>query len=157
TSLTLVAQPNATDPSKPSLSKKQQEKLKERDRLSAEAQKLRAAGKLAEAIAVAEKMLALEREVLGELHEDVVGSVELLGKVHEQREDFAAARQPRQEVLAIRTKLQGGQHWRVTDALPAVAHVDRLAQLAPEQRRQLVEAQQLNAKVIVLYREGKYA
>ena len=49
--------------------------LEERDRIRAEAIKLAQAGKLDEAVAAAVKELAVTREVLGELHEDVVGSL----------------------------------------------------------------------------------
>src|SRR5438552_7614587 len=124
----------------------QRERLKERDRYGAEAQKLRQAGKLPEAIAAAEKMLAIEREVFGNFHEEVAGSLEQIAEMQEQREDFAGAPKARQEVLAIRAKLHGDKHWRVTDARLALTHVDLLAKLKPEQRRQLNEANQLNRK-----------
>src|SRR5262245_30491306 len=65
-----------TPPKPPPLTAAQKERLKERDRYGAETQKLRQAGKLPEAIAAALKMLAIEREVLGNVHEDVAGSLE---------------------------------------------------------------------------------
>ena len=90
-----------------------QERLQERDRkLWAEAQRLRAQGKLDEAITAAEKMLAIEREVLGAEHPEVAVSLEWLAKVYIEREDFAAARKARQEVLALRGKLHGRNHGR---------------------------------------------
>src|SRR5438552_5096886 len=144
------------EPKPPPLTAAQKERLKERDRFGAETQKLRQAGKLAEAIAAAEKMLAIERDVFGNGHEDVAGSLEQLAEMHEQREDFAAARKARQEVLAIRTKLHGEKHWRVTDARLALTHVDLLAKLTPEQRQEVNEAKQLSQKVVALKEQGKY-
>ena len=143
------------EPKPAPLSKEQQDKLKERDRLDTEARKLRSEGKLPEAIAAAEKMLALERQLFGDVHPKVAGSLQFLAVVHEAREDFAAARKARQEVLAIQTKLLGARHWQVTDARLALEGVERLARLAPADRRRLAEAGQLNGRVVQLYRQGK--
>ena len=90
--------------------------LKERDRLWAETRKLRAAGKTAEAIAAAEAMLAIERKVLPEDHADLAGSLGWLAELQVEREDFAAARAARREVLAILRKRLGESDWRVVDA-----------------------------------------
>src|SRR5512135_683820 len=69
--------------------------LKERNRLWEETQKLRAAGKTAEAIADAEAMLALERTILPENHADLAVSLGWLAALQVEREDFAAARAAR--------------------------------------------------------------
>ena len=66
--------------------------LKERNRLWEETQKLRAAGKTAEAIAAAEAMLAIERKVLPENHAGLAGSLGWLATLQVEREDFAAAK-----------------------------------------------------------------
>jgi hypothetical protein len=87
-------------PQAPSLTAAQQERLKERDQLWASSQELRAAGKLAEAIASAEKMLAIGREVFGDFHPEVAGSLAFVAEMYEEKEDFAAARKARQEPLA---------------------------------------------------------
>ena len=65
--------------------------LKERDRLWEETQKLRAAGKTAEAIAAAEAMLAIERKVLREDDAELAVSLGWLAALQVEREDFAAA------------------------------------------------------------------
>ena len=59
-------------------------------------------------------------------------SLEWLAKVYIEREDFAAARKARQEVLALRGKLHGMKPWQVTDARLALADVERLAALSPD-------------------------
>ena len=63
-----------------------QERLQERDRLWAEARRLRAQGQLDEAITAAEKMLAIEREALGAEHPEVAASLGVAGRgVHRAR------------------------------------------------------------------------
>jgi CHAT domain-containing protein/Tfp pilus assembly protein PilF len=143
------------EPKPAQLTKEQQEKLKERDRFSTEARKLRSEGKLTEAVAAAEKMLAIERQLLGDVHREVVGSLELLAELHEAREDFAAARKARQEMLDIQTKLLGAAHWQVTDARLALEDVERLAQMTATDRRRLADATQLTGRVVQLYQQGK--
>src|SRR5262249_17867323 len=92
----------------------------------------------------------------GNVHEDVAGSLEQIAGMHAQREDFTAARKALQEVLAIRTKLHGEEHWEVIDARLAVADVDLVAKLTPEQRRGVKEANQLKQKQDTLSQKGKY-
>src|SRR5947209_3592297 len=77
----------AVDPAAEPLTPAQQAHVTERDRLGAETQNLRAAGKLAEAVAAAEQMLALERQVFGDRHDDVAGSWELLAELQQERGD----------------------------------------------------------------------
>jgi CHAT domain-containing protein len=144
------------EPPQAPLTAEQRVKLKERNRLSKEANRLQREGKLAEAIAAAEKMLALERQVLGDVHGDVVESLEWLAGMHEQRDDFAAARQARQEVLTLRIKLHGAEHWRVTDARLYLAEVESLSRMTAAQRQQLAEANRLNDEVVAFYRQGRF-
>src|SRR5579875_2500433 len=61
----LVAVRAAEPPAKKMSPEERQAKVKERDRLWAETQKLRAENKLPEAVAAAEKMLAIERNLFG--------------------------------------------------------------------------------------------
>ena len=68
-----TAQPGPTPP-KP-LTAEQKEKLPERNRLYAEMQKLQADGKIDAAVAAAEKMLAVERNVFGDAHAEVADSL----------------------------------------------------------------------------------
>ena len=132
--------------------------LKERDRLREETQKLRAAGKTAEAIAAAEAMLAIERKVLRE------GSCRSSPtrwagwpSSSVEREDFAAAKAARREALDILRKRLGESDWRVVDARRALEDVERLAGMDRDQRARLAEAERLNRTVEDLYGAGKYA
>src|SRR5262249_20623665 len=112
--LFLVAAVNGQQPTPPKpLTPEQQEQLKERDRFEKDAQTCRQAGKFSEAVVAAEKMLAIERAVFGDFHQDVAGSFEILAELHESLEDFSAARQSREKVLTIKMKLLGTEHWQV--------------------------------------------
>jgi hypothetical protein len=124
-----AVQPLAKKP----LTAEQRAKLKERDRYAQETQRLRAAGKLAEAITACEKMLALWREVSG-IDENFAGWLAYLAEMYQQREDFPAAQKARQEVLAIREKLHGAADWRVTDARLELEDLERWARLSAAQR-----------------------
>ena len=138
------------------LTAEQKDKLKERDRWEAEVKKLQAAGKLDAAVAAAENMLAIERDVFGSVHNEVVNSLMILGTLHERREDFAAARKVRAEALAAREKVHGKDHWKTTDARLALTQTELLGKLTPEQRQRLRQSFQDNERVVSLYREGKF-
>ncbi len=148
--------PVASRPSLP-LTARQQERLKERDHLAMQAVQLRSQGKLPEAIRAAEAMLALEREVLGETSEDAIGSLELLARLHQDREDWAAARKVRREVLKLLCTTLPKDHWQVVDARWALDNIDTLAKLSDRDRRRLREANRLIRQVEDLYARGKYS
>jgi CHAT domain-containing protein/Flp pilus assembly protein TadD len=101
-------------------------------------------------------MLAIEREMYGNVHADVAGSLELLAEMQEESKAWDAARQARQKVLHVVAKLFGEGHYRVVDARLALAHVDRLARLTNEQRQQLAEADELEGRVLQLFGQGKH-
>jgi CHAT domain-containing protein/Flp pilus assembly protein TadD len=151
----MAAAPLRGEPDASPLKPEQEQKRKERNRLVVEANRLQQQGKPAEAIAAAEKALALEREVFGAVRGDMVGWLEWLAGMYQQREDFAAARQARQELLVVRTWLHGGKDWRVTDARLALADVERLAAMTPAQRQRLYEARRLNEEMVTLWQQGR--
>ena len=130
--------------------------LAERDRWEREARQMHGHGKLAEAVAAAEKMLALEREWLGKDHLDAARSLELLAELHEERQDFGGAVRALQEATAVRAVRQGEQHWRTIDVRLKAAHVQRLGKLGPQTRQRLQEAQRLHARAVALGGQGKY-
>ena len=121
-----------------------QARLEEHDRLAAEVHRLLVAGKLPEAVAAAEKVVASDREVFGSAHEQVAVSLEVWADLLARQMDFAAARKARQEVLAIQLRLFGERDWRVTDARNALAEGDRFARMSPDERRRLAEAVRLD-------------
>jgi tetratricopeptide (TPR) repeat protein/CHAT domain-containing protein len=143
-------------PPKPApLTKEQQDKLKERDRLLQEANRLFGDKQVDEANALAEKALSVTREVRGEQHPEALGLCQSLARTYEQQANFPAAKKHRQQVLATLTQLHGKDHWQVTDARLALEDAERLARLAPADRRRLAEAVQLNDRALHLYQPGK--
>lgn len=134
----------------------QQARLKERDRYGDEVRKFQAAGRLDDAVASAEKMLSIERELLGDDSDDVAGSLYTLASLHEQREDFPAARNALQELLATATDRYGPENWHVADARRALDYLDRLEKLSRDDRRLLARADRLMDRVRQLLQAGKY-
>jgi CHAT domain-containing protein/Tfp pilus assembly protein PilF len=130
--------------------------LNEGIRLRHEAQKLDAAGKLAEAVAALEAMLAIERKILPAGHDGLASSLEWVAALYVQLEDFAAAKTARQEALTSLRKHHGESHWKVADARRALEDIDRRAELPREQRRRLAQADRLDQDVVALYLAGKY-
>jgi CHAT domain-containing protein/tetratricopeptide (TPR) repeat protein len=151
----LTEQGRTQEPMPKPLTDQQRERLQERDRLLSEAQKLAQAGKLMEANTAFEKKLAIEREVFGEVHDVVADSLARLARGYEARQNFAAARNALQEVVAIRVQLHGAQHWRVSDARLALQDLGLREKMKPEQRARLGEASWLNQQGVLLWRQGK--
>ena len=141
----------------PPLTADQQGRLKERDQVAIQAEQLRSQGKLPEAIQAAEAMLAIEREVLGATSEDAIGSLELLAHLHQDREDWAAARKVRKEVLNLRSARLPKDDWQVADARWALDNIDTLAKHSDRDRRRLREADRLIQQVEELLARGKYS
>jgi CHAT domain-containing protein len=147
----LAAQP----PAKP-LTTAQQKRLQERDRLWAEANRLNAQGRSKEALAVLDKVLAIERAVLGNTHEDLLGSLQLQARIHTAREAWPDARKSLQEVADIRRKVFGADNWRTTDAKLDLTGLNTLSKLDRAQRRRVAEAYKLDDRATELGQQGKY-
>ena len=110
-------------------------RLQERDQFQQTAVKLADAGRLDEAVAAIERGLAIERTVLGSMHEDVVVSLGNLNQLHQARGDWAAARSALAEVLAIRQRQPDRKEWRIVDARRDLADLERRAAMSPEEGR----------------------
>jgi tetratricopeptide (TPR) repeat protein len=67
----------------------------------------------------------------------------------------AEAAKAASELLALRTKVQGSDHWQVTDARIRLADLERSS--TPDQVAQLQKALKLNAAAVVSMNRGKYA
>ena len=141
-----VAQPTPSQP--PKLTPAQQEKIKTRDRLEKEANKFQSEGKLAEARAAVEKSLAIERDVFGDAHAEVAGSLAWLTKLCLQAEDFPAAREYGKKALAARKQLHDESHWRTTDARLDLEDVELRAGLTEKQRADLDIAVRLTGESV---------
>ncbi len=143
--------------SDPALTRPQQEQLKERVKFEQQMYELRDAGRFDEAIVAAEKMLSIERAILGIDHPDALASLADLAWLHAAQGDFATARKLREEVLAAKIKQLGKDHWQTIDARLAVEKTALLEKLGPAQRGQLKEADRLTADASKLYDAAQYA
>jgi tetratricopeptide (TPR) repeat protein/CHAT domain-containing protein len=144
----------ADEPKYQPLTPGQKAKLQERDRLAAEAQKYNRAGKSNEILAALQKKLAIEREVFGDVNEEVASSLVALAQIHEAREDFDAARKTRKEVLTLRTNLHGDKDWRVTDARLDLEDLELRARLGAAARLRVREAESFNKRARDLWQGG---
>jgi tetratricopeptide (TPR) repeat protein len=139
------------------LTAKQHARLKERDRLAAEAEKLRQEGRLPEMVAAWNKKLAIEREVYGNVHAVVADSLAYLAQIHELDDNFKGSGKAWQEVVVIQRKLHGGKDWRVTNAKLDLKDMKVMAGLSPEDRQRLKQATIiLSRKVTSLYQGGQF-
>lgn len=86
-----------------------QQLLVSRQTRMAEAQQHLQEGEFGEAIAAAEEVLAIERQVFGEIHPAVVDTLWWISQAQQSAGSFAAANQRRQEALAILEKALAAQ------------------------------------------------
>ena len=119
------------------LSPQQQEQLKERDRLAAEADRHGQAGRFQEMVQAWDGKLKIEREVLDPQSEEALASLETLAGMRQFLEEFDAARQARQEILDAAQERYGEKNWRTRDARRALEKTEKLAGLSREKRDQL--------------------
>ena len=78
--------------------------------------------------------------------ENVGWLYEQIGYQTQGREDFAAARQAFEKVIEIYSKTYGKDHWRVTNLRLQLSYVNELEKMTAEQRRQLVQSDELYDK-----------
>src|SRR5262249_52309219 len=134
--------------------KEQQAQLLERDRLQEEAFEYQAEGHLEHAVAAWQQVLRIERAVLGDLHEDVAGSLWNLAELYAYLGDSQRARARGHEVA--RLSQLAGRPWRRTDAEALQAFVERLAKMPAAQRQQLEEAARSFRMANHLYGRQRY-
>jgi CHAT domain-containing protein/Tfp pilus assembly protein PilF len=111
--------------------------LADRDRFQQETTALTTLGKYTEAIAAAERVLTINRDLFGESSPQAADTLALMAGIDERREDWQAATKARQEVLAIRTKRFGKEHWQAGDARRAMELTSAVRQLDPSRRKRL--------------------
>ena len=132
-----------------------QTRLKDRDSLFQQSLKLRDAGKLEEAIAADEQTLAIDREVLGNEHDDTLASLSDQADLRQQKGDYAGARKLLEEVVDTKTRLLGKNAWQVTDARLALADTSIWEKLEPADRQALNHCVDLTNTVGQLMDQGK--
>jgi CHAT domain-containing protein/tetratricopeptide (TPR) repeat protein len=147
--------PAAPDPY-PGLTAVQKERLKERDLFERRCQSLAREGKYPEAIKAAEGMLAVEREVLGRVHRDVAGSLELLARLRCALRHMTEARAAASELVDVRAELLGPAHWEVGGARELLRYVEQVSRLDDGQWRRLQEASRIRMNADRLERSGRH-
>ena len=135
----------------------QQKQPEERDRLSKQAEELRQAGKLDEAVAAAEHALELERRAGGEASPREAEALARLAELHELRGDWVQAVGRRKETLAIRMQVDGKEHWRTADARLALAFARKASGLVDAERNRVRAALRREQEAIRLEAQGKLA
>lgn len=121
----------------------------------ADAQRLRAEGKLAEAIEAARQALDLEHRLFSEPHPALSDTLLWLAQAHQSRGEWAEARQYGRQAIDMATQLPEADRWRAADARCLIEHVEHMQRLAPSERAQLGEADQWIGRARRLSGEGK--
>jgi tetratricopeptide (TPR) repeat protein len=130
--------------------------LLERDQLWNDAHLLMYDGQREKAIELAEKIVAIERSLFGDMWSDLAESYKLLVKLHSSGDNFAAARRCLVEIHKIKTKEFGADAWQTVEARLAITEVDRAAKLTADERKQLDQADKLHDQVLGMVLERNF-
>ncbi len=90
-------------------------------------------------------------EWLERLYSDLIATYE------KESANYVAIRTMHQEHLKLLTRLHDAQHWSLTAARHALAAVDRLERLTPEQRGRLRATSELSAKMFQFWKKDQFA
>ncbi|HEX6983918.1 MAG TPA: tetratricopeptide repeat protein, partial [Planctomycetaceae bacterium] len=129
----------------------------ELNRLWQQATEFRQVGRPADAIPPVERVLVIERQLFGEIHEEIALTLEALVDLHDQAGDLDAAEQVARERLRVIIGLVGARHWRATDARLAISRLAAIKDLTPQDRERINEGRQFQERAIRLYSSGRYA
>jgi CHAT domain-containing protein len=146
--------PDLNAPSR--FSPEQHKRIAERDRLEQELPKLRAAGKLNEALASVQKMIAIDREVFGTNDPLVAQTLARLVDLHIRRNDFPGARKAVTEILAIYQAAKATPRWRIEETQISLGRLGRLEALTGEKRKDLAKALELADRCSNLTKQQEY-
>ncbi|HUT95173.1 MAG TPA: CHAT domain-containing tetratricopeptide repeat protein [Thermoguttaceae bacterium] len=121
----------------------------------ARAQRLRAEGKLPEAIEAARQALELEHRLFPKPHPALADTLVWLAKAHESRGEWAEAKEYCRQVVEVTAQLPEADRWRAADARCLLKLIDRIERLDPSERAQLEEADQWIGRARQLSGQGK--
>jgi len=136
---------------------KPEQQVQERDKLAKQVEELRQAGKFDEAIPVAERALALERQAEGGVNARVAEALSRLAELNELLGDWGLALARRREALAVRERVDGKDHWRTADARMALAFAAKVAGLEQADRAKVEGALRKEQEAAGLEAAGKFA
>lgn len=152
-----VSQPLADEAVANTDKNQRKERLAERDQLAELTEKLQIEGKLPEAIQAATAMLAIEREVLGEVHDDVAGSLSYLSELSQMAGDLDGTARWSQAALELEIRLHGEKSHQVRKAQATVTQVDMLRRLTPEQMQRFRAQWLWRVQAKQHWREGRFS
>ena len=118
---------------------------------------LRAAGKLAEAVAAEEQSLAIEREIVGADHPESINSLRRLAILHQEMGEFTAARTLDEQALAAAMKRLGNEHPYSVAVRCELETATLLERLDPPQRQQYLQGIQSAREAQRLRVERKFS
>src|SRR5262245_27011211 len=133
------------------------EQLSDREKLAKQVDELRQAGKLTEAVSVAEGALERERQAEGGASAGVAEALSRLAELHELKGVWDLAVGRRKEALAVRERVDGKDHWRMADARLALAFVEKVAGLGAADRAKVEAALRKELEADRLDQHGKSA
>jgi CHAT domain-containing protein/tetratricopeptide (TPR) repeat protein len=131
-------------------------RLKERDAFEQWSRQLIKEKKFAEAIEPTKRMLALEYEVLGLAHADVVRSLDQLVKLHVALGQYTAAHREAVALLDVSAAVFGPDHWQVTQVRIERDLFLRVLKLDQGQRRRLNTLGPMQARAAHLAKSGRH-
>ena len=148
-------EPASSDP-KSQYTPEQLSRVDERDHADEQKDQFLREGKFAAAVAASEKIVAIDREVLGDNHCQFFMTLEWLAKLQALNDNQAAAQKSLVELSALQSKGLGAGGSRTVEAHLMTDYLKRLSALDDKQRENLRQAEQLNAQVIKLGDDGKF-
>ncbi len=129
------------------LTPEQLKRLAERDRLHAAAMEIWRKGDLRSAYRQLEAVLRIEREVYGEVHEEIGGSYRQLAQVAFQQGQTQSAMQQWARAADTFTKALGPESWQAGEARYYYNNLLMISKLSREQLGRLVAAQEAPIKL----------
>ena len=110
-----------------------------------------------EAIALVGANLATLEALRGTFRGYLASTLAFRADAAEERDDIAAALAARREIVELKSRLRGEEHWEVADARRELAALERNSRRTPEERRQLIEAGRMGKESQQLCNQGKWS
>jgi CHAT domain-containing protein len=119
------------------------EQRKQRDAAVWDAQRLAEEAYSEEALAVARRVVTVQRALVPESHRDIAAALTWYASIAKTFARFDEARVALREAYQIRVKAQGANDWRTVDARYALERAERLVGLDAQHREKYRAAQQV--------------
>lgn len=129
----------------------------EQERLRSESIELEKAGKIAEAIAATEQVLAIELQLLGRDSLELAETYERLAQLHVMADSLNAAELAADESHRLKKQHLGDGHWQVTDARWTARDIKQRGELSLAELRELDTADATVTRAMELVATRRYA